>query len=103
MREESTPLIYPTTAGGSARFALGQGEVPARLAAAGLAGAESATLSSVEGKEPGIPVGVFNADGDQVALVATGPSVAILAPGIYEVTLGATAGAAGVYLARGIG
>lgn len=95
----SDALITPKTAAGSARFSLNQSQIPVRLSVSGLAGAEAVTLHVVDGPDE-ILTPVYR-DGTAVTLTATDPVVLIDAPGPYQVGKPITAGASGVFLAKG--
>lgn len=96
----SDELIAPKTATETATFTLSKSDVPARLSASGLAGAEAVTIRTQEGPTGSVEVAPYK-DGSAITLVATNPVVLLLAPGPYEVTKPVTAGSSGVYLARG--
>lgn len=96
---QSNPLLSPITAADSGIFTLGKNDLPARLVATGLAGAEAVTLVTVDGPA-NIETAVFK-DGMQVKLTATNPGFGINTPGPYKWSKGVTAGASGIFLAHG--
>jgi hypothetical protein len=100
MRNNSVAIIAPATAAGTGRFVLEKWELPARLSAGGLAGAEAVTLSVVDGDDTAEVVTAVSQGGTAVTLTATNTMVTLTAPGPYEVAKPATVGAAGVYLAK---
>lgn len=97
----STPLIYPKTAAETVRFSLSKCQVPARLTASVLAGAEVVTLKAVDGEGAAEATTSIYRDGIAVSCKATDPVLVIDAPGMYEAAKPVTAGASGLYLAKG--
>lgn len=98
----SIELIAPKTATETVTFSLGASEVPARLTASGLAGAEQVTLKTLEGPS-GTVEGTPYKDGAAISLKATDPVISLWAPGPYKMVKPVTAGACGLYLAKGQG
>lgn len=96
----SDELISPKTAAETVIFTLGRSDVPARLTASGLAGAEQVTLKTLEGPSGTVKVAPYK-DGAVIVLKVADPSIAIDAPGPYECVKPVTAGASGLYLAKG--
>ncbi len=96
----SDELIAPKTATETVTFSLGESEVPARLTASGLAGAEQVTLKILEGPTGSVKVAPYK-DGAAIVLKVDDPSIAIDAPGPYECVKPVTAGNSGLYLAKG--
>ena len=96
----SIELIAPKTATATVTFSLSASEVPARLTASGLAGAEVVTLKTIEGPGGSVKVVPYK-DGAVITLKATDPVIALDAPGPYECVKPVTAGASGLYLAKG--
>ena len=97
----SDELIAPKTAADTVTFTLGKADVPARLSVSGLAGAETVTLKTVEGPTGAVTITPTDDAGDDIVLTADHPVIPIYAPGPYEVAKPSTAGASGVYLAKG--
>lgn len=95
----SHALIAPKTATETVIFTLAGKDLPARLSASGLAGAETVSLRAVDG--PAETKTAVYRDGVAVTLKATDPIAVIDAPGPYEITKTVTAGLAGVFLAKG--
>lgn len=98
----SIELIAPKTATETVTFSLSAAEVPARLTASGLAGAEKVTLKTLEGPA-GATEGTPYKDGAAISLKATDPVISLWAPGPYKMVKPVTAGACGLYLAKGQG
>lgn len=96
----SDELISPKTATETVTFSLSASEVPARLTASGLAGAEQVTLKTLEGPNGTVKVAPYK-DGAAIVLKVADPSIAIDAPGPYECVKPVTAGNSGLYLAKG--
>lgn len=96
----SDAIIEPKTAAGSGTFTLSKSDVPARITATGLAGAEKVTIKSVDGPSS-IETAVSDGEGAAMEFTATDPVGTIYAPGPYKVTKTATAGASGVFVAKG--
>lgn len=96
----SRELISPKTATETVTFTLSKSDVPARLTASGLAGAEAVTLKTMEGPDGSVKVAPYK-DGAVITLKATDPVIALDAPGPYECVKPVTAGASGLYLAKG--
>lgn len=94
----SVPKITPKTATDTARFLLQAGQVPARLSAPGLTGAEVVALKIVDGYGGAEVVGPMYRDGVALTLKPTEPAIGIYVPGWYEVTKPVTAANVGVYL-----
>ena len=97
----SDELVSPKTAAETVTFTLGKSDVPARLTASGLAGAETVTLKTMEGPNGSVEVTPTDDAGDAITLVVAHPVIPIYAPGPYKVTKPVTAGAVGIYLAKG--
>lgn len=96
----SYELIAPKTATETVTFSLSKADIPARLTASGLAGAEQVTLTTVEGPSGSVKVAPYK-DGVVIVLKVDDPSIAIDAPGPYECVKPVTAGSSGLYLAKG--
>lgn len=94
----SKPIISAQTAAKTAAFFLDYNQVPARLSASGLAGSESVTISTIDGPASGPVVTPMFAGGAAVTLTATNTTVAINAPGQYQITKSVTAAAAAVFI-----
>lgn len=97
----SDELISPKTAAETVIFTLGRSDVPARLTASGLAGAEVIPVKTLEGPNGSVEVTPTDDAGDAITLVVAHPVIPIYAPGPYKVTKPVTAGAVGIYLAKG--
>lgn len=98
----SEALITAKTAGETATFYLRKDEVPARLSAVGLAGAEVIPLTTREGPDGSVD-GVPYKDGAAISLKLADPVITIWAPGPYKIVKPVTAGACAVYLSKGKG
>lgn len=98
----SDELISPKTATETITFTLGRSDVPARLTATGLAGAEVIPVKTLEGPT-GATEGTPYKDGAAISLKATDPVISLWAPGPYKMVKPVTAGACGLYLAKGQG
>ena len=98
----SRELISPKTATETVTFTLGSGDVPARLTASGLAGAEAVTIKTMEGPSGSVKVAPYK-DGAAITLKVDDPVILLLAPGPYECVKPVTAGASGLYLAKSNG
>lgn len=96
----SDELISPKTATETVTFTLSGSDLPARLTASGLAGAEQVTLQTLEGPNGTVKVAPYK-DGEVIVLKVDDPSIAIDAPGPYECVKPVTVGASGLYLAKG--
>ena len=96
----SYELIAPKTATETVTFSLSKADIPARLTASGLAGAEQVTLKTMEGPSGSVKVAPYK-DGAVIVLKVDDPSIAIDAPGPYECVKPVTAGNSGLYLAKG--
>ena len=102
LNNSSDELIRPKTAAETVTFTLGNSEVPARLTATGLAGAEVIPVKTLEGTT-GATEGTPYKDGAAISLKATDPVISLWAPGPYKMVKPVTAGACGLYLAKGHG
>ena len=98
----SYELISPKTATETVTFSLRASDVPARLTATGLAGAEVIPVKTLEGPN-GTVEGTPYKDGAAISLKATDPVISLWAPGPYKIVKPVTAGASGLYLAKGQG
>lgn len=98
----SIELIAPKTATETVTFSLRDSDLPARLSATGLAGAEVIPVKTLEGPN-GTVEGTPYKDGAAISLKATDPVISLLAPGPYRMVKPVTAGACGLYLAKGQG
>ena len=98
----SYELIAPKTATETVTFSLRGSDLPARLSASGLAGAEAVTIVTLEGPSGTVEVVPYK-DGAAITMVVDDPVILLLAPGPYEVTKPVTAGSSGVYLAKANG
>lgn len=98
----SEAIITAKTGTETATFFLRKDEVPARLTAIGLAGAEVIPLTTREGAD-GTAEGVPYKDGAAISLKVADPVLTIWAPGPYKIVKPATAGNCAVYLSKGKG
>lgn len=97
---KSFALISARTAAKTEQFVLSGADIPARLTAVGLAGAEVIPLKTMEGPD-GAAEGVPYKDGAAISLKLADPVITIWAPGPYKIVKPVTAGACAVYLAKG--
>ena len=99
LNNHSYELIAPKTATETVTFSLRKADLPARVSASGLAGAEKVTIKTLEGPSGSVEIVPYK-DGAAIEIVATDPVILLEAPGPYKLTKSATAGASGVYLAK---
>lgn len=95
----ATTLITAATAAATKRFVLTLEDVPATITATGLAAGESIALDiSIDS---GANFITAYQGGTAVTLTSTDNVKSINAPGVFRANKGITAGAVGVYLAKG--
>lgn len=93
----NTEVIAPQTTAKTARFTVRN--APARLVANGLAGAETVSVSAVDGN-PKVVTALSDGAGNALELTVTDPGIGLLFPGTYEVEKGVTAGDVSVYVSQ---
>lgn len=89
-------IINPQAGAATALWAFNLIDLPARIAAPGLAGAETVTISAAEGDGTLLAV-CTDLDGNPIKLTKDVKVVSITAPGLYHFAKDATASAVGVF------
>jgi len=92
-----TTAIEPTTAAASVTVNIT--DVPARVVATGLAGAETITVKTVDGVDE-IEQVAYDDNDTAVVLTATKTPIPIRVPGLYLFEKGVTAGAVGLFVTQ---